>query len=67
MSATEKMSTKEKKLPEEAENLFFDGSSEFELAEKVILPEKRKCPVCRASTTVGLDFCEVCGADIPEE
>lgn len=50
--------TKEAKEKLEA---IFDETSEYEILERTILPERMICPDCGGITFEGLDLCHLCG------
>jgi hypothetical protein len=42
----------------------FDPNLEYEIVERVILPEKIICPDCGGYTVEGLDYCDKCGGEL---
>ncbi|MCQ2506789.1 MAG: hypothetical protein MJ113_06430 [Lachnospiraceae bacterium] len=44
-----------------------DPECEYPIVTRRIKAPSRMCPFCKQKTTIGLDFCEVCGVDLPEE
>lgn len=41
-----------------------EGSCDYPVLEREILPEKIICPDCGGITLEGLDYCDKCGADL---